>query len=88
LYKSAIFALLLICFEILEDVIVGLIHGKSLVASMPQLGGGGLEGMVVYGILAFVVLIPFFLFSEVQRVIGREKMRSLIFQDRSKPEAA
>jgi hypothetical protein len=82
LFKSAVFALLVVCFEVLEGVIEGLIHGKSVAASVPRLGGGGLEGMVLFGILAFVVLIPFFLFTEVQRVLGKEKLYSLIFQKR------
>jgi len=87
LFKSAIFALLLICFEIVEEVIVGLIHGKSLAASVPRFGGGGLEGMLLVGLMGFVALIPFFLFAEVQRVIGKEKLYSLILQERSKPAA-
>lgn len=88
LFKSATFAVLVVCFDIVEEVIVGLIHGKSIAASVPKLGGGGLEGIFLFGIMAFVVLIPFFLFTEVERVIGQEKFRSLIFHERSKADAA
>lgn len=88
LFKSAIFSLLLVCFEVIEEVIVGLIHGKSLLASIPQFGGGGLEGKLIVGLLAFVTLIPFFLFIEVQQVLGKENLRKLLFQDRSKADAA
>ena len=88
LLMSALFALLLICFQIAEETIRGMIHGKSLPASIPQLGGGGLEGAVFAGIMTFVALIPFFLFTEVQSVIGREKVRSLLFQERSKAAAS
>src|SRR5579871_4924368 len=31
LFKSATFALLVVCFDIIEEIIVGMIHGKSLV---------------------------------------------------------
>jgi hypothetical protein len=86
LYKSAVFALLLVCFDIIEEVIVGVIHGKSLVASIPQPGGGGLEGKILVGIMAFIVLIPFFLFSELERVLGADTLRSLIFKNRSKEQ--
>ena len=88
LFKSASFALLVVCFDIVEDVIVGLIHGKSLVASIPPLGGGGLEGKILYGFMAFIVLIPFFLYAEVQEVIGPEKLHSLILHERAKADAA
>lgn len=84
LFKSGAFALLVVCFDVVEEVIVGLIHGKSLVASIPKLGGGGLEGMILFGIMAFVVLIPFFLFAEVQQAVGKEKLQSVIFHERSK----
>jgi hypothetical protein len=84
LFKSAAFALLVVCFDVVEEVIVGLIHGKSLVASIPKLGGGGLEGMILFGIMAFVVLTPFFFFTEVQEAVGKEKLQSLIFHERSK----
>jgi hypothetical protein len=88
LFKSAIFAVLAVCFNIVEGVIVGLIHGKSLVASIPRLAGGGLEGMVLYGIMASVVLVPFFLFAEVQSAFGKDKVGSLILQKRSRADAA
>ena len=44
--------------------------------------------MVLFGMMAFVVLIPFFLFTEVQKVIGRETLHSLILRERSKADAA
>jgi len=88
LFKSAAFALLVVCFDIVEEVIVGIIHGKSLAASIPQMAGGGLEGKALFGVMAFVVLIPFFLFTEVQRVIGKETLQSLILHERSKADAA
>jgi hypothetical protein len=88
LFKSAAFAVLVICFEIVEELIVGKIHGKSLAASMPKLGGGGLEGIILFGIMGFVVLIPFFLFTDVEQVVGKERLRSIIFHERSKADAA
>jgi hypothetical protein len=88
LFKSAMFALLVLGFEIVEAVIEGLIHGKSMVASIPRLGGGGLEGKVLYGVIAFVVLIPFFLFREVGQAIGEDKLDSLMLKKKSKADAA
>jgi hypothetical protein len=38
--------------------------------------------------MAFVVLIPLFLFTEVQEAIGKEKLQSIIFHERSKADAA
>lgn len=88
LFKSAVFSVLLVCFDILEEVIVGVIHGKTILASVPQMAGGGLEGKVIVGIMAFVTLVPFFLFAELQRILGKEKVHELIFQKRSRADAA
>jgi hypothetical protein len=80
LLKSALFAVLLVCFDIVEEVIVGVIHGRSFLLSIPQLGGGGLAGMCLVAVLGFVTLIPFFLFTEVQRAIGKDKLYSVILE--------
>jgi hypothetical protein len=88
LFKSAMFAVLLVCFNIVEEVIVGLVHGKPISASVPQFGGGGLEGKVIVALIAFVALIPFFLFIELQREVGKNKLHEIIFQNKSKARAA
>jgi hypothetical protein len=88
LYRAAMLGLLALGFNLVEGVIDGLIHGKSAVASIPRMGGGGLEGMVLYGVIAFVVLIPFCLFTELQQSLGKDKLNSLILQKRSRADAA
>lgn len=88
LLKSVMFALFAICCNIVEGVIVGLIHGTSIAASIPQMGGGGLLGAGLFGIMASIALIPFFLFTEVQRLLGKDTLHSLILQKRSSDKAA
>ena len=83
LFKSAVFSVLLVCFDILEEVVVGLFHGKTIPQSMPTLGGGGVEGMLLVGLMVFIVLIPFFSFKEVARVIGEEELLSIILKRRT-----
>jgi hypothetical protein len=88
LFKSALFAVLVVCLDVVEEIIVGLIHGKSFSASIPRLGGGGLEGVILVSVILFVVLIPLFLLTEVQKAVGKESLRSLVFHERSKNDAA
>jgi hypothetical protein len=88
LFKSAVFAVFVVCLEFVEEIIVGLIHGKSFSASIPQLGGGGLEGAMLVGVIVFVVLIPLFLLTEVQKAVGKERLRSFMLQERPKRDAA
>jgi predicted ABC-type sugar transport system permease subunit len=88
LFKSVAFAALAICFHFIEGVIEGLVHGKSLVGSIPKIGGGGLEGIVLAGIIASVALLPFFLYLEVKEAFGKENLHSLLLQKRSRSDAA
>jgi hypothetical protein len=79
LLKSALFCLVLACFKILEETAIGLYYGKSFLQSIANLGGGTWQGMLCLTILLFVVLIPFFGFSELRRVLGEGKLGQIFF---------
>jgi len=79
LLKSIVFAIVLICFHILENVIVGMWHGMTMVQSIPGVGGGGLKGVFSVGAILAVALVPFFAFREISRVVGASKLLSLVF---------
>lgn len=83
LFRSAVLAMLLLLFDILEAVIVGMLHGKTLIQSVPQMGGGGLEGKLIVGTIAFFFAIPFFAFTEAHHVLGKDEMRYLMLAKRS-----
>lgn len=82
LLKSALFSIVLACCKILEDAAVGSYHGKSFSQSIVDLGGGTLNGILTLTLLMFVVLIPFFGFGELQRVLGEGKLAQLFFRPR------
>ena len=78
LYKCFIFTLFLIGFHIVERVIGGVLHGKSIAQSFPDVGGGSVQGILSLGVTVFVALIPFFAFREIARVIGHSELWSLL----------
>ena len=80
--KSALFSLVLAGCKILEDAAVGFSRGKSFSQSIADLGGGTLNGILILTLLMFVVLIPFFGFGELQRVLGKGKLAQLFFRPR------
>ena len=90
LLKSALFSLVLAACKILEEAAVGLYHGKSFSQSIADLGGGTLQGILTLTAILFVVLIPFFGFGELRRVLGEGKLGQLFFHPRnvSKPAEA
>lgn len=93
LLKSALFSLVLACCKILEEAAVGLYHGKSFSESIADLGGGTLKGILTLTVLLFVLLIPFFAFDELKKVLGEAKLAQLFFRtsglsEPNKPRAA
>jgi len=82
LFKSAVYAAILVCMDILEEVVVAMFHGKPAAQGLTEVGGGGVEGIVLIGIIAFVVLIPLFAFREISTAIGPQELHTLLLQKR------
>jgi hypothetical protein len=85
--KSALFAILLACFKILEDTILGFYHGESFQQSISDLGGGTWKAILILTSLLFVILIPFVGFGELQRVVGEDKLVRIFLRPRSTGES-
>jgi len=79
-YKASAFAIVFILFHIVEEILVGVVKGRTIAESFPQIGGGSLTGVLcVWGIM-FISLAPFFAVTEIGRVIGKEELWNLIFR--------
>ena len=79
LYKCFVFSIVLICFHVMETVAVGVWHGNTIIDSVPPLLGWNPKGLLAVGFTCFVLLLPFFGFREIARVMGRTEMRTLLF---------
>jgi hypothetical protein len=73
-------AVVLIGFHILENMLKGWWHDRTLLESISGIGGGGIKGVVFLGFMMFVVLIPFFAFRELDRLLGSAVLRTLLFE--------
>jgi hypothetical protein len=87
LFKSIVFAIVLVSFHIVEHVVAGVWDGKTIVQSIPSFGSGGLKGMLAVGMIMFVALMPFFAFKEIGRAMGERELHSLIFKRGTKTDA-
>jgi hypothetical protein len=88
LFRSAVFAVLLLCFEIVEEVVIGMFHGRTVAQSIPQWGGGGPEGKALAAAMVFLTLIPLFAFMEIRRALGDAQFHALLFENRTTARAA
>jgi hypothetical protein len=53
LHKCFVFTVVLLCFHIVESVLVGVWHGRMVVDSFPPIIGGGVTGSVTPTISPF-----------------------------------
>ena len=83
LLKSGLFTIVLACFKILEDAGLGMYRGKSFQQSIADLGGGTLNGILCVSLILFVTLVPFFVITELQGVLGEGKLMQLFFLPRN-----
>lgn len=79
LYKCLVFSVVLICFHAIESGVVGMWHGRTFAESVPPLLGWNPKGLLAVGFFCFVLLLPFFGFREIARVMGNTEMRVLLF---------
>ena len=79
LFKSVAFAIVLGSFKVVEEICVGLFHGKSAAQSVAEVGGGTLYGILTMMAILAVLLVPFFAFTELRRIFGKEKLEGIFF---------
>jgi hypothetical protein len=86
LYKCLVFSALLTGFHVVERTFSGVIGGKTFSESFFEIGGRTLISIVLISALAFVMLIPFFAFRELGKMIGEKELRELFLGRGEKTE--
>jgi len=79
LYEAFLLTILFIVVHVTEKVVEGLIHGKTIEASLPSIGGGGLTGLLSAAVIMFVALTPFFGLRNLSLVLGADRIRVIMF---------
>ncbi len=68
----------------LEEIIVGLMHHRSVAASIAEVGGGTLHQIIATSIIVLLILIPFFAFRSLDEVVGERNLVQVFFMPRHK----
>src|SRR5215831_16021091 len=79
-YKSLLFAITFICFNLAEEVVIGVWKGKTIAESIPRIGGGSPAGTVIAGLIVTIALIPFLAFRELSRLLGKGALAALFLK--------
>ena len=79
--RSCVFAAVLVSAYGLEEMAIGLYRGQAWRASVPAIGGGGVFGVAAVTLIITVALLPYFAFRELGRVLGPDRLRTLLLRD-------
>ena len=80
LFRTVMFSLWVAIFNVLEETVRGLLHGKGLASGVEEIASRGWDELLSRCVVIFVAFIPFFSFKELERVIGPEKLRALFWR--------
>lgn len=85
IYKSIVFALLVMAFGIVEHLVEGWIHERGLFDGLQQIAGEGAYEIGARMLTLTFAFVPFFAFHELGRVLGMGRLAGMFF---SRPSAA
>jgi hypothetical protein len=88
LHNSIAFLIFVAVLTVIEEVMVGFIHGRTFWQSMSEFGGGTAQQLIATLAIVFLVLLPFFAFSALGEVMGAKALVRSFFVKRSDFEVA
>jgi hypothetical protein len=82
LHKSVVFIVVVLILTAIEEVVVGLIHGRTTQQSLAEIGGGNPEQLVAQMVLLFMIFFPYFAVQSLSEVMGENALVRLFFMNR------
>jgi hypothetical protein len=82
-YKALLYLVLLVVLSIAEEIIVGLAHGRSIAASMADLGDDRLPQILAVSAIMLLILIPYLASRELNVALGEGRLWQLLFEHRA-----
>ena len=82
LYKSCIFVVLVLALTVVEESVVGYLHGRKILDSMEGLGGGTADQKIATSVILLLIFIPYFAFRALGDIIGNGVLVRLYFERR------
>ena len=82
LHKSIAFLVFIAFLTVIEEAIVGLIHGRTFWQSIVDIGGGTSEQLLATAVILLLVFFPLFAFGALAEVMGSKALVRTFFFER------
>lgn len=80
LYRTVVFMIFIGVFRVFEYSVIALYHGKSVMSGIESLTSQGRYEMLAGCLVKFLAFLPLFAFKEIDRALGKGKLREILFQ--------
>ena len=77
-----VFLLLLAVLTYIEEIVVGTIHGRTMMESVSDVAGGTLPQILATVLVTFLILVPYFAFRALGEIVGDKTLVRLFFERR------
>ncbi len=81
-WRSVGMLVVLVILKIIEELIVGLVHGKNVGAILAELGGHTWLSVVAPVLLMLLILIPLITATEIDRALGSGGLKQFLLDRR------
>ena len=82
-YQVAMFTALVIVLSIGEEIVVALIHGRTIADALYKFSGGTWLKVVAQCAILCLVLIPYLGITAIDDTLGEDRLRRMFFGERS-----
>jgi len=82
LYKSILFGILVLLFGVVEHIVEGWVHKQGFLGGLDEISAIGAYEIGARVLVLIVAFVPFFVFSEIGRVLGAHKLAAMFFSKR------
>jgi hypothetical protein len=87
LHKSIAFLVLVIVLSVIEEVVAGVLHGRSVAASLSEIADGTWLEIVATALLLWLILVPYFAFRQIGERLGMGRLSRMLFVESAQPSA-
>jgi hypothetical protein len=84
-YKALLFLASLLILSVIEEAISGVVHGRTLAASLAAVAGDTLPQILASCLIMLLILIPYLTFKELDQVLGEGRLQQILFEFRVRP---
>jgi hypothetical protein len=82
LYGATVFLLVLAVLTLIEEILVGAIHGRTVLESVAEATGGDFHQLLATMFMVFLILIPYFALRALGGIVGEKILFRLFFERR------